>query len=245
MFMRGGVMVNTERVVLYKLCFEDLSSILNMYQVMFLHGYSKMTVFTNESSLTKLIPPQDVRNVAALPYQICTWLSKMRDPSFRWESARLEHHNVCVETTQPEQRTTVIQHSNPCAVALGKVVSAGKVARQTVDHANLAQDLYWQHFLLGIGFEEACSFVEVEKRQKVPAEAKKIEKSHLALLQTCMKTVQSVSTSVLALEEARDHYLKAPTHKAHAQRDLMKCLEALCEKSILYSSSFWTLGGKK
>ena len=104
-----------------KLCFTDLQSVSSEYGVTFL---AKMTVCNDDSAQLVEIPPHEVVDIAALPYKISSWLSRMREPEFDWKVHGFEHYSCSVTNVQPSLSTATVGRSCRSVIAFNKYVSA-------------------------------------------------------------------------------------------------------------------------
>ncbi len=140
----------------------------------------------------------------------------------------MEHKHVSVLKLETKLRTSVVQHSYPAAVALGKCASASRNACISVDNTRRQENMYWQHFLQSVGLMVAGTYVETDKDiSNVSSCVSNFAKNDRKCLKDVISGVHDVSQSVLTLEGVRDKYLAAPSWPVRRNSDVLQQLKAV------------------
>ncbi len=198
--------------------------------------FSLMTVSKRGSSMLWMFMTSAVFRTQS----VCGWAEHETLPSngqlLVWSTS------ISVLKTEPKLWTSVVQHSCPAAVALGKCASASHNARISVDNTRRQESMYWQNFLQSVGLMVAGTYVETYKDiSNVNSCVSDFAKNDRKCLKDVIGGVQDVSQSVLILEGSRDKYLTAPSWPVRRNLDVLQQLKAVHDKSNHFLSSHWGL----
>lgn len=216
-----------------KLHWSQLPCLAVEHRVTFLHGYSPMTVFLDESECCVW---WDTVSVSDLPFSVSSWLSRNIDPTFNWHQAGMEHFSihVTVSVHPADGKNAVVKRSDATALALNWAAAACKEARLTIDKARSHENLYVKSFCYR--YAVACCGGSMPASEA--AHAAQMETATLRLL---MDDVLVVMQKVLHLEEACDKVSQTPARSVTYNPLLFRALQAAWSKSKIYSSQFWNL----
>ena len=216
-----------------KLQWNMLPSIAMQNRVCFLHDYMPMTVFEDESASCEFI---DSFCIAELPCSVSDWLLRNIDPMFDWVKAGMYHFSHHVTQCLPpcDGKLAIVKHADAMALALNRAAAASREACLAVDKARNSKTLCVKSFcysytLAGCG----TSVVKSDTAQAAQGETVR--------LRLLMDDIFVVIQKVLNLEAARDTVCVAPVRIVMYKPSLLRLLEAVREKSKLYSSQFWNL----
>ncbi len=178
-----------------KLNWELLSSISLQYNVTFLHGYSDMIVFEDESLSCV---SWDTFSVLELPSIVSAWLSRNIDPTFNWAQAGMAHFGQHVNITLPPQegKRPIAKCADAMSVALGRAASAGKQARAAMERACAHEQEYCDSIVYGL----ACARLgSMSQKESFDCAKHQVDNLHLFLTD-----IGHLITRILHLEVMHD-----------------------------------------
>ncbi len=199
----------------------------------FLHGYTAMTVFEDESVSCEC---WESFCLDELHCTVSDWLSHNIDPTFKWAEAGMHHFSLHVTVSTPvcEGKMSVIRRADAMALALNRCGTAAREARFAVDKAQNSETLFNKSFCYGYALSGCGGSVTA-------AESAKATETKSATLHVLMDDIVVVIEKVMQLEAACAKLCAAPMCVVSYKPSLLRSLEAVRANLKLYSSQFWNL----
>ncbi len=211
---------------------EVLESIAYENNITFLHNYSPMCVFEDDSVSCV---SWNSFSVSELPSSVCAWLSRNIDPTFNWVDAGMSHFRHHVNITLPPQggKTPAVKQYDAMMTALNRAANAGKQARAAVKVARVSEERYRDSIVYGFA---VAGLASMSISESCACAQQQVDNMRLVLTD-----IGLVITHILELESMRDRVCEVPALPVSYKRGLMHSLEAVRVNSKLYSSQFWNL----
>ncbi len=232
-YLRDAGKPRTLVLTVQKLDWHLLPTIALDNGVIFRHGYSPMSVFSDESESCEY---WESFSLSDLPVTVSSWLSRNIDPTFDWHKAGMVHFSTHVKVHgQPrEGKNATVKRSDTMAVALNRCASASREARIAMDKAHSKEE----RCLRSVCYSIALAGCGTSVKTTDAAAAVDMQTVTVRLL---MQDVLEVMRKVLHLESMHDKFMTEHSRVVSYTPSLLRSLQAVRVNSKIYSSQFWNL----